>query len=171
MLHKKTLERLRKEAGVCYYDLDQVNKALDICHDKYVMFNNEFKASMCFHNVILNDLFKYNVISADKFDLYKDFPSFKFVLDDLDDLLSSYILKQTNDENKEALQKVQKRLKILKGNIKDDEVLIEVSKPFIKMRMKYLEDDIKNAKEETEALIYIKRKLKKKAKNSEKIYR
>lgn len=161
MLHKKTLERLRKEAGVCYYDLDQVNKALDICHQKYVMFNNEFKAAMCFHNVILNDLLKYNVISADKFDSYNDIPSFQFVLNDLDNLLSSYLLEHPYDKNKEELIKIQKRLGILKGNIKDDEVLIEVSKPFIKMRMKALKDDITNTQKETKALIHIKRKLKK----------
>lgn len=162
MLHKKTLERLRKEAGVCYYDLDQVNKALDVCRQKYVMFGKEIKEAMCFHNVILDDLLKYNVISPAEFNIYYNQPSFRFILNALGVLLSSYLVNNPNDVNKEKLINVQKHLNILKSKIRNNDDLRNLSKLFVEKKFEELKDDIKTAKEETEALIYIKRKLKKK---------
>lgn len=159
MLYKKTLEKLRKEDGVNYFDMNQLDKAISINYEIKIMYNEELLSNMCFHNVILDELFKYNVISADKKNFYYDTPSYLCILNDLDDAIKTYLKKNSNPLFLNEIMDVYNRLKIIKQNIKDDVNLVKISKPFIKYAKLQLKDDIKENKKEYKALLYAKKRL------------
>ena len=159
MLYKKTLEKLRKEDGVNYFDMNQLDKAISINYETKIMYDEELLSNMCFHNVRLDELFKYNVISADKKNFYYDFPSYMCILNDLDDSITMHLNINPNTLFLNEIKDVQNRLRIIKQNLKDDVNLVKISKPFIKYAKLQLKDDIKENKKEYKALLYAKKRL------------
>ena len=159
MLYKNTLEKLRKEEGINYLDMDQVSKAISISYETMGMYNKEILSRMCFHNVILDKLYEYNVISADKKNFYYDLPSYICILNDLDDSITMHLNINPNTLFLNEIKDVQNRLRIIKQNLKDDVNLVKISKPFIKHAELQLKDKIKESKKEQKALLYAKKRL------------
>lgn len=153
------MERLRKDEGINYLDMDQVNKALTINYETKEMYNKDILSRMCFYNVILDELFKYNVISADRKNFYHDVPSYMCVLNDLSDLINMYLIENPNTSFLNEIKDVQNRLILLKNNLKDDVNLVKTFKPYVKRAKSTLKREIKENKKEGKALMYAKKKL------------
>lgn len=164
MLYINTLEKLRKEFGICYFDLDQVNAAIKICDDINNNYQEEINSVMCFHNVILEELFKYNVISADDAILYYDKPTYLYVLDYLNSCINSYF-ENGNIKHKDEIKKIQKKLLILKGNLKKDEILVKKTKELYNFAKSSYKGELREIRKQRRALVYAKKRIKRKENN------
>lgn len=169
MLYKNTLGKLKSEMGVCYFDLDQVDSALRVCDDTSYAYNLEINSIMCFHNGILDELFKYNVISADERNFYYDKPSYIYILKYLENSINYYLKNNLNNNYKKQIMKVQKRVQILKENIKNDKNLIKITKPLVRKMKSSYKEDLKELKVQRKALTYAKKRIKRKEKENEKL--
>lgn len=159
MLYKRTLTRLYKEAGINYYNIEDVKKALIMCNNIRQDYENQLDSTMCYHNGVLSDLLKFEIISKREYKSFYDIPSYISVLLDIDHMLFRKSEKRNFVDEIDIINSARESIHNLEEIIINDDNLKDLAKNARDNMYDDLKGAIKRNKKEAKALNYQYKKL------------